>query len=272
MEPYGPANVVPQLVHVLYWDRKERFLNESDIYPAWVMFAVCDGIFDFRIGDRGGSATSGDLVICPPGVPLWREVVRTLSFFVIHFRWNLPDSQQMVEDASRLTMLPQGKLTLRDSRRLSSTYQYLLELWPKRDKLHRRRQNLLLNDIWLQYCIEAEAARKLEKPADALMQTAGQLLEARAYDSRFSMKALSAELELSPVQFTRRFKSQFGKTPTDFIVNLRLDKVRQMLLETNYPLDQIAEQCGYENGFYLSRVFSKKFEMSPSMYRSVHQI
>jgi AraC-like DNA-binding protein len=199
-------------------------------------------------------------------------VVRTLSFFVIHFRWHLPDSQQTIDDVSRLTMLPQGKLTFRDSRRLSSTYHYLLDLWPKRDRLHRRRQNLLLNDIWLQYCLEAEAARKLEKPADALMQQAVRQLEERAYDSRFSMKALSSELELSPVQFTRRFKAQFGKTPTDFVVNLRLDKVRQMLLETHYPLDQIAELCGYENGFYLSRVFSKKFEMSPSLYRSLHQI
>jgi transcriptional regulator GlxA family with amidase domain len=45
-----------------------------------------------------------------------------------------------------------------------------------------------------------------------------------------------------------------------------------MLLETNYPLDHIAEQCGSENGFYLSRVFSKKFEMSPSAYRSTHQM
>ncbi|TMV44695.1 helix-turn-helix transcriptional regulator [Paenibacillus mesophilus] len=272
MEPYRPADVVPQLVHVLYWDRKERFLNEIDVYPSWVMFAVCEGIFDFRIGQLQGSATSGDIVLCPPGIPLWREVVRTLSFFVIHFRWKLPDSLQTIEDESLLMHIPRGKLTLRDSRRMSSSYQYLLGLWPKRDKLHRRRQNLLLNDIWLQYCLEAEAARNMEKPSDPLMQKAASLLEARAYDSRFSMKNLSAELELSPVQFTRRFKARFGKTPADYVVTLRMDKVRQMLLETNYPLDQIAEQCGYENGFYLSRVFSKKFEMSPSVYRSTHQM
>lgn len=86
------------------------------------------------------------------------------------------------------------------------------------------------------------------------------------------MKTLSAELGLSAVQFTRRFKSRFSKTPTEHLVTLRLDKVRHMLLETNYPLDAIAEQCGYENGFYLSRVFSKKFETSPSQYRKTHQL
>lgn len=272
MEPYRPADVVPQIVHVLHWERKERFLNEVDVYPAWVMFAVCEGSFEFKIGNLKGSAASGDIVLCPPGIPFWREVVKTLSFFVIHFTWKLPASLETIEDESMLRLIPRGKLTLRDSRRTSSSYQYLLGLWPKRDKLHRRRQNLLLNDIWQLYCIEAEASRNMEKPPDPLMQKAARLLEERAFDSRFSMKKLSAELGLSAVQFTRRFKARFGKTPTDYVVTLRLDKVRQMLLETNYPLDQIAEQCGYENGFYLSRVFSKKYETSPSQYRSTHQM
>lgn len=272
MEPYRPADVVPQLVHVLHWERKARFWVETDVYPAWVMFAVREGSFAFEIGSLRGSATSGDIVVCPPGVPFWREVARTLSFFVIHFYWRLPDSPQPIEDEALLRLLPRGKLTLRDGRRMSSSYQYMLDLWSKRDKLHRRRQNLLLNDIWQQYTLEAEAARNSQASPDPLMQKAVQLLEERAYDSRFGMKELSAELGLSAVQFTRRFKARFGKTPTDYLATLRLDKVRQMLLETSYPLEYIAEQCGYENGFYLSRVFSKKFETSPSQYRKTHQI
>lgn len=272
MEPYRAADVVPQLIHVLYWHKKAHFLVDSDIYNTWTLFAVCDGCFDFKIGSLQGSAANGDLVLCPPGTPFWRKAVRPLSFFVIHFRWISPEREGRIEDESMLRLLPRGKITLRDGRRITSSYHYLLHLWKKRDPLHRRRQNLLLNDIWQLYCLEDEAARSTERPPDPLIQKALLLMEELAYDRGFVMKKLSAELGLSPVHFTRRFKAQFGKTPTEHVASMRLDKVRQLLLETDLPLDSIAVQCGYENGFYLSRVFSKKFETSPSQYRSAHQL
>jgi transcriptional regulator GlxA family with amidase domain len=86
------------------------------------------------------------------------------------------------------------------------------------------------------------------------------------------MKQLSSGLGISPVQFTRRFQAAYGQTPIDFLTSLRLQKAQALLLETELTLEQVADQCGYENGFYLSRMFSKKLNISPSAYRKSHRI
>ncbi|MFE5318524.1 helix-turn-helix domain-containing protein [Paenibacillus sp. NPDC056579] len=52
----------------------------------------------------------------------------------------------------------------------------------------------------------------------------------------------------------------------------RGQKVKKLLLETNYTLDAIASMCGYENGSYLSRVFRSKMGMNASEFRKNNQI
>lgn len=77
-----------RLVSHVYWHRKERFALEQDSYSNWTMFAVEDGRFAYRIGERSGEAGFGDLVICPPGTAFHRRTLSPLSFHFVHFVWN----------------------------------------------------------------------------------------------------------------------------------------------------------------------------------------
>jgi transcriptional regulator GlxA family with amidase domain len=60
--------------------------------------------------------------------------------------------------------------------------------------------------------------------------------------------------------------------PSDLVRSLRIRKAAGLLLDTELTLDQIAARCGYESGFYLSRVFSKSMNMSPSKYRELNRV
>lgn len=90
--------------------------------------------------------------------------------------------------------------------------------------------------------------------------------------SDLSMRDLSSGMNLSPVQFTWSFKESLGVSPIDYLTSLRLRRVRTLLLETDYTIDYIVVRCGYSNGFYFSRIFSKKMKMSPSQFRRTHKI
>ncbi|MDF2723961.1 MAG: hypothetical protein K0Q59_3636, partial [Paenibacillus sp.] len=52
----------------------------------------------------------------------------------------------------------------------------------------------------------------------------------------------------------------------------RLQKVCNLLTETDQTLEQIAEQCGFQTAYYLSRVFTKEMNTSPSRYRINHRV
>ena len=72
---------------------------------------------------------------------------------------------------------------------------------------------------------------------------------------------------MSERNFVRQFKRETGQTPHDFLVNLRLEAVRQQLSETDLPVDKIARRCGLFNGAHVAKLFRKQMWPSPTEYR-----
>ncbi|MBQ2741729.1 MAG: helix-turn-helix domain-containing protein [Oscillospiraceae bacterium] len=70
-------------------------------------------------------------------------------------------------------------------------------------------------------------------------------------------------------QFYRVFKEKFGTTPKKYINELRLNKAKTLLTNTNMPIHEIAAFCGFQSEHYFSRVFSAGEGVSPSEYRKV---
>lgn len=65
------------------------------------------------------------------------------------------------------------------------------------------------------------------------------------------------------------FKKELGVTPLEYMTNLRMKKAETLLtaMWTNeYSIAEIAEQCGYEDALYFSRVFKKHFGCAPSAF------
>src|SRR5581483_9436011 len=72
---------------------------------------------------------------------------------------------------------------------------------------------------------------------------------------------------LSRRVFERRFAAHFGRAPKAEIQRLRLERVKSLLVETDWPLDRIAEKTGYRHMEYLHVVFTEKFGVTPGKFR-----
>ena len=84
-----------------------------------------------------------------------------------------------------------------------------------------------------------------------------------------SIRALAEECGLSHVQMIRRFRSAFGHTPSEHLCALRLERAKELLLQTALPVKTIARDCGFENEYYFSNFFKKHEGLSPSAYRAM---
>ena len=69
----------------------------------------------------------------------------------------------------------------------------------------------------------------------------------------------------------RRFRKYLGRSPQAEIRQVQLKRVRQLLLETDLPLDRIANLAGYEHAEYMSVVFKRELGITPGAYRKEHQ-
>lgn len=69
----------------------------------------------------------------------------------------------------------------------------------------------------------------------------------------------------------RRFQHAFGRTPADEIRRIRINHARKLLAETNLPMQDIAEACGYATYNYLTAVFKKTTGHTPRDYRKQYR-
>lgn len=267
--PVNNENVIPKVAFYHYWNKKEKFMLYEDSYPYWTMLAPEEGSFYFEIGDGKGIATFGDLVICPPNTPFKRVVVSSLSFYFVHFYWD-----EVIQDKPFSPI--SGRLTVKQTDRLASNYTLLKNTDFCRVPIREQIWLHCLEDIcllaFMQHELDMNSVRLDNREvSDPLMAEAAVLLRNQASDP-LSLKDLAASLGISPVQFTRKFKSAYGVTPRAYLTRVRVEKAKMLLLETKLTIDQIAECCGYPTGFYLHRVFLKHVNMSPSHFRKKYLV
>lgn len=78
---------------------------------------------------------------------------------------------------------------------------------------------------------------------------------------------LSARLSLDATYLCKLFRRFGEETPHQSIIRHKLNHAAEMLLGGTLPVNRIAEAIGFQDPFYFSRLFRKRFGMSPSHFR-----
>jgi len=68
---------------------------------------------------------------------------------------------------------------------------------------------------------------------------------------------------LSRRQLERLFKQYLGSLPSRYYLELRLQRARQLLLETNHSIVQVGLMCGFSSGSHFSTAFGSLFGNTP---------
>lgn len=79
---------------------------------------------------------------------------------------------------------------------------------------------------------------------------------------------LTSEVHASRSQLEKKFRQCIGRSPQAEIRRVRLDKVRQLLTETDLPLKRIAEITGFGSIEYLSVFFKRAVGETPGQFRA----
>ena len=87
------------------------------------------------------------------------------------------------------------------------------------------------------------------------------------YDSEISLIDLTNIAYVSQFYFCRLFKDMTGKTVTGYINDIRLKKSIELLRTNTLNITEIAIKCGFNDANYFSRIFKRKFGVSPSKYK-----
>lgn len=90
-------------------------------------------------------------------------------------------------------------------------------------------------------------------------------------DQSLTLEDISAVVNRSPSHFARQFRNNVGMPPYQYLLNLRLEKARELLEGTRLSIAEIAFECGFSHQEHLTRLFRRQFDTTPAAYRKSRQ-
>src|SRR5690606_10668249 len=82
-----------------------------------------------------------------------------------------------------------------------------------------------------------------------------------------SLDHIGEKFKINGKYCSQLFKRQFGMTFVDFLIHLRMDHAKRMLLNTEESINDISVKVGYLHPISFGRAFKRSTGMSPSDYR-----
>lgn len=86
---------------------------------------------------------------------------------------------------------------------------------------------------------------------------------------KYSASHLSKSTNYTSDHFRRLFKHETGKTPTAYLIDLRMEHAKKLLKQKDkisFSIKDIALLCGFSDPYYFSRLFKEKTGISPTEY------
>lgn len=89
----------------------------------------------------------------------------------------------------------------------------------------------------------------------------------RAPEAPWTVESMAREAHLSRTGFAQRFGELMGLTPFQYVTHLRMQKARELLVDSNHSVLSVAERAGYRSEAAFNRAFKTYFKLGPGAYR-----
>lgn len=88
------------------------------------------------------------------------------------------------------------------------------------------------------------------------------------YQDNITLDDIAKEVNISRYHLLRVFKSETGKTPFEFLNDIKIQHAKKLLVNKNFNMTEISSLCGFSNASHFSVVFKKKTGSTPSEFKN----
>jgi AraC family transcriptional regulator len=88
------------------------------------------------------------------------------------------------------------------------------------------------------------------------------------FDQDITIEDMARRVGMSTAHFSRMFKQVLGDSPYQFVMDYRIERAKDMLLDRERPLIEIALACGFADQPHFNRVFKRLTGQTPRQFRA----
>jgi len=155
---------------------------------------------------------------------------------------------------------------VKDIKHFERLYSEMISIYENPTPLNNTRlKGLLYNLIW-EIALEYSDSHKIHNKFH-LIEKSVDYMNSNIFDSDLSLESITEKSGISIKYFRNIFKEIYNTTPLQFINKKRLKRAEELLQYSNYPINTIAEHCGFNSSIYFTRIFKENYGVPPGKYR-----
>jgi len=262
--------------HVHYWGFMPNHYNNS--LHRHSFFEICyvhQGTGSYRDDDDVYPLGPGALFCSRPGI--WHQIrsEQGLVLFFIAFEINESRTSEASREPFEI-MGARGKvMAAQDDAMLSAQiWRSIFSLAESEPAVSRVLMNHLVLALLLSFLrgfLPDESNRgigALEEDSEEHRHfTRAKLYIRDNLSSPLQTAQVAQELGISSRHLSRIFQARLGQTFVHYIQERRIQQAKDWLLQTDIPIKDIAERCGFDSVHYFTRVFTRLLGVSPARFR-----
>jgi len=233
---------------------------------SFLYFTVCEGSGSLSYGGKEYGLTSGDCVFIDCEKPYSHttssENLWTLRW--VHFYGSNLSSiyDKYCERGGRPVIHPEEtsnfQLTWEELMKLASGDDYIRDM--RINEGLCRLLTLLMEQSW-----HPEDKESLPKKKSLIVPVKEYLDQ--NYVEKITLDGLAAKFYINKYYLTKVFKEQYGQSITNYLLNTRITKAKQLLRFTDKSVEEIGLEVGLGAPHYFSQTFKSVEGVPPSVYR-----
>ncbi|GAA0318721.1 AraC family transcriptional regulator [Oceanobacillus oncorhynchi subsp. oncorhynchi] len=249
-----------QHIGIFYCDM--RYIATHPYWESILILFIDEGEMEVTVEDKTFIAQANDIVLIDCRKEHKYRAKENLNFHYFHFTGmssapyfelitninqgvHIKDGQNEVLDSAfhNLFRLAQGQSSMQNEHRIS-VYIHMI----------------LSNLVETQSSVPAVTNQLIDK-AIAFME--------KHVTENVSLDDIANHLNISKYYFARNFKKHTGMSPHLYFVNMRIQYAKRLLITSHSSVEDIANECGFDNVSNFIRVFKKRTNLTPSQFRKI---
>ncbi len=260
---FVPNIHVETLYTVLYQEKDKQFQFNGEEHPFWEMTYVNKGSMICEVDGQSYQLHQGQIIFfAPHQFHLQRSDGKApLSFLTLTFDGKLDQSENL---SNRIIFCDENCLNIvRSMIREQKENQVYGD-----DMIACELTRLIITIMrnFLSNTVVVKVPTRLKVSVDnSYISECIDFIHSNITSS-ITLPMLAKQLNLSPSYLSSLFKQKVGRSISEYVRLVRLEKVKEMIGEGKYTIAQISYIMGYCSPTYLSTEFRREFDMSPKEY------
>lgn len=279
------------LLHINYVKLDKRWNYNNVISPYFRIYYIDEGEGYILSSDEKIKLEAGQLYIVPSFTVCNLHCSEYLSQYFLHFFEESAEGISLFQHNRRVLKIPATEGDIANFKRLlyinpgrGINRSDNPKVYEKNDfiKGYQELNNRVTPSVFIEtQGIILQLISRFMDSADFLARAASPIprgiIEAISFIQMNLKQTLTVELlagraNLHPNYFSRLFLKHTGVRPVVYIQEKRIERAQYLIATTTQSLTSIAEETGFDNLFYFSKIFKKVTGIAPGGYRKLSTV